>query len=525
MVGKAPPRCPETPVTRLRYAFLPSIACLIWLLQFLRNTVTPMASGILSFDGDIALHVKLGDLMRAYGGWLPTEPTNTLSGDTPFIAHEWLPEVVLSFAYDALGWAGPVWLTALLLATLSAGMYRRMLADGTGPWPALITLISAITVMNGHLHPRPHVLTWCFGFLMVVWLEAFRTGRLSFRPWLARSAALVLLWAQCHGGFLVIFPMLLAYLAGAGVHALTSDTPAPHLQRAKQLALGALVLLGVSAINPWGFALHEHFLAWMANPYMMSFTTEFQSPDFKGSAGRFLLGFLILSWFGLALPRQRPAPGPFFLWLGLTIMALSSARHAALLAVFTTPWVAHRLHLGLQGAVQGSWIQPALDGLKASNQRLRDGEQQLGGWVTAGLVALGVTWALATGAAPVAMVPAMQPVSAAEWVAEHPDEVGDRLFNPFRWGAYLAWRLYPEHQVHMNSWHDHLGEAALRDYFAVHEVTPRWQDVLDAHGVDWILYNSGTRLAYTLNASDDWEVVYNDSTATIWRKRSQTVQE
>lgn len=501
-----------------RYWFVPGVACLIWLLQFLRNTMTPAGSAILSFDGDVALHILLGDLMRERGWFLETEPTNYLMEGLEFIAHEWLPEVVMSFSHSLFGPAGPVLLASIVLATLSAQMFRRMVAEGTGAWPAVITLIGAFMVMNGHLHPRPHVLTWWFTFLLLGWLEDHRRGDLDTQGWLLRSGALMLLWAQCHGGFLATAPILGAYGLGALLSAPSDPSPHPALHRLKTWFLGGLLLLAISGINPWGFALHAHFLEWLSNPYMTSFTNEFDSPDFKTQAGYFLAFYFTLIAMALALPRERPTAERFILVLVLVFMTLQSARHGALMAVLTAPWVAHRLQLAITELAQSSSpLGKVFAEVEASSKRLVDGEQDNGGWGTAAIIAVVVTLAVGVARTPrIDFEPTMQPVEAVQWVKDHPEATRGRMFNPFRWGAYIAYSLYPTHRTFINSWHDHLGEKALRRYFIVHDVFPKWGAVLDKYEVDWILYETRSELAFILDADEGWTRVYQDPTASIW---------
>ncbi len=505
-------------VDRMRYWFVPGVACLIWLLQLIRNTLTPAAISILSFDGDVALHLKLGELMREQGWLLDSEPTNYLMEGLPFIAHEWLAELVLSYSYDLVGLAGPVLLASVVLATLSAQIFQRMVAEGTGPWPAVVTLVSAFTVMNGHLHARPHLLTWWFAFLTLCWLEDHRIGRLTDGEWFGRSALLMLLWAQLHAGFLIVFPMVAVYGAGALVTGVLAPSPWPSLARFRVLTLGGIGLLLTSAVNPWGFALHVHFLDWLSNPYMMSFTTEFASPDFKGMAGRFQLVYMGLLWLGLAVGRSRPEPARFLLAMMMLALSLQSARHGALFAVLSAPWVAHRLQLGLSSVVgERSLLGRAAAEVQASSDRLAEAEPRHGGWGLAGVVLVLITLATGVVGKPaIAFDPRLQPVGAVAWLQEHPEAVQGRMFNPFRWGAYLAWQLHPTHRTFINSWHDHLGEKALRTYFFVHDARPVWEKVLDKHEVQWVIYETRSALGMALERDEDWRQVYSDDTASIW---------
>ncbi|MCB9663963.1 MAG: hypothetical protein H6732_07605 [Alphaproteobacteria bacterium] len=501
--------------------WVPGVAGIVCLLQLVRNSVPPFANLTLSFDGDAALHLVLGDLMLQQGGWLDTEPTSVLAGDTPFIAHEWLAEVAMALAARPFGLAGPVILAALVVALLAAGMHRRALAMGATTWPAVVVLVAALMVQNTHLHPRPHVLTWALGFAFVTGCEQLRTGALAPRAWLGRSLLIVLLWAQVHAGFLVIAPVLLAFGVGSVLEALAVPEPGAAWRRAGTYAGGLVVLLLASGLNPWGFALHAHFLAWLGNDYMTSFTTEFQSPDFRGPAGWILLAYMTLLWVGLAGARTPP-PAPWLLLsLGLNAMALHSARHGALFATFTAPFVAERLSSALGGLARSPGpLGDAAGAVLRSSHGLDEAEARRGGW---GLVALALVGLL--GAVGLARTPEitfdrdLQPVDAVDWIEAHPDALEGPMFNSFRWGAYLAWRLYPDRQVFLNSWHDHLGEEALRTYFEVHDVTPGWEKVLRRHRIAWVIYPTGSHLAHALDDDDSWERVYQDATAGIWVRR------
>lgn len=501
--------------------WVPGVAGIVCLLQLVRNSLPPFANLTLSFDGDVALHLVLGDLMLQQGGWLATEPTNVLLDDAPFIAHEWLAEVVMALAYRGVGLAGPVLLAALVVALLAAAMHRRALAQGASTWPAVGVLVAALMVQNTHLHPRPHLVTWALGFAFVTGCERLRRGEWSAQGWLGRSLLLVVLWAQLHAGFLVIAPVLAAFAVGSALEALGLDDPAPAWRRAGVYAGGGLALLLATGLNPWGFALHAHFLAWLGNDYMTSFTTEFQSPDFRGPAGWILLAYMALLWVGLAGATTPPSAPWLLLALGLNAMALHAARHGALFATFTLPFVAERLTSALGGLTRREGlVRRAAEALQASSRRLDEAEARRGGWGLVILVALALTGLVGVARVPeIHFDPDLQPVAASDWIEAHPEELPGQMFNPFRWGAYLAWRLYPERKVFLNSWHDHLGEQALRTYFEVHDVTPGWEKVLRRHDVGWVIYETASPLAAALDDDDSWERVYRDATASIWVRR------
>ena len=91
------------------------------------------------------------------------------------------------------------------------------------------------------------------------------------------------------------------------------------------------------------------------------------------------------------------------------------------------------------------------------------------------------------------------------------------MFNPFDWGGYISFTLWPEYRVFIDSQGDVYGEAFIREYEQVITLKPGWQDVLDTYHVDWAMVPSRWPLANAL-AYDGWDEIYADNTAIILRR-------
>lgn len=505
--------------SRWNRLFAPSLPMVVWLVMFLRLTVTPAASDLVSFDGDAVLHVLLGRLMIARGGLLPTEPTNFLAPDRPFIAHEWLCEVVMAASWELLGWAGPVLLTAAVVATVHALLLGTVRAGGVGLWPSLATCLLAMPVVNSHAHARPHVLTWLF---VLVWIELIRryeSGRLTFAGWMVRGVPLMVVWANVHAGFLAAFYLLGLWGLAAIYRGLTD--PAPQRPQAWRtfwgLVLGGFVALAASGANPWGFSLHVHFLTWLADARLMNFTSEFMSPDFR-SGGKSILVYLLVMVAALAASSRRPTPSEWIPLLGAAVMALQSGRHAALLALVSAPLLGRQLQGWLDdlSKCDGPAASGA-QGVEASSRRLDADFAARRGWLLPGIAMLSVALlAGPLGIVKIGIDPAKQPVEAADYVAAHPDQFRGRMLNPFTWGAYLAWRMYPEKQVFINSWHDHLGPELIQLWMGVDGGAPGWEEVLRRYHVNWIVHPPQGPLVWQLDKHPGWRRVHADPTAVLY---------
>src|SRR5215470_10766736 len=75
-------------------------------------------------DPDTYWHIAVGRWIWAHAAVPSTDPfSHTLPG-APWLAHEWLSELILAGAYGALGWAGVVALAALSVAASLALLMR-----------------------------------------------------------------------------------------------------------------------------------------------------------------------------------------------------------------------------------------------------------------------------------------------------------------------------------------------------------------------------------------------------------------
>lgn len=501
-----------------RKLVVPSMAGLLWALLLLGGTFGPRASSFASADGDLALHILLGDLVRESGGLLPTEPTTYTADDRPFVAHEWLSEVALSAADDALGLAGPVLLVALLTATTFWLLMRRMRETGVSPWPQVAIVLLALLVVNLHLVVRPHVFSWLIALVWWIRLERLRAGEISGTRWLVISGPLMVLWTNLHGGFLLGFVLMGICAVASLLEAVTTSGPGRGRALAelrRLLGLGAVVLL-LSGLNPFGFRLHLHILEFVRESAMLRQVAEFRSPDFHDPQQHVFLVYSLLVFALLIAGRRRPAPTDWLLVLVLFDRALVSVRNAALFAILTAPLAGRRL----EGILREAAAEPSPAGrlaraLLASSDRLLASDRRSGGALTLAAVAVGALALLvARGPGAISFDPARMPVGAADFVEAHPDLFEGRMFNAYPWGGYLAYRLYPEHKTFINGFNDHYGPGLFRDYQEVQGLEAGWREVLDRYRVAWAVVVRDSPLARALEGAG-WEPVYRDDLAEL----------
>src|SRR5258708_14988719 len=168
----------------------------------------PLAVGLVLFvwmataksllaDPDSHWHVTIGNWILAHGA-VPTVDiySFTFTGQ-PWIAKEWLSQVLLALAYDAGGWGAVAVLCAASVGLALALMMRLLLRD-IRLLPAALFTIAAIVMTAPPLLARPHVLAFPAMLRLVACLVRAVEQRRAPKPLLLLA---MLLWANLHGGF------------------------------------------------------------------------------------------------------------------------------------------------------------------------------------------------------------------------------------------------------------------------------------------------------------------------------------
>ena len=110
------------------------------------------------------------------------------------------------------------------------------------------------------------------------------------------------------------------------------------------------------------------------------------------------------------------------------------------------------------------------------------------------------------------------PIEAVQWVREHRDRVGRRLYNDYAYGGFLLWWL-PEEKIfidgRMPAWR-HGDRGIFQDYVALSLTNPPDLSVLSAYSVDWAMVRRKSLLDEALASEETWKREYEDGKVTIY---------
>ena len=129
---------------------------------FLNN---PTGLPLLS-DPDTHWHITVGNWILTHGSVPTTDSYSYTFPGQPWIAKEWLSQVLLALAFNIGGWGGVTALAAAAIG-LTFALLPRLLMRDIRPLPALLFTAAALAMTAPHLLARPHMLVFP---LILLWV-------------------------------------------------------------------------------------------------------------------------------------------------------------------------------------------------------------------------------------------------------------------------------------------------------------------------------------------------------------------
>ena len=446
-------------------------------------------------DPDTHWHITVGNWVLAHGTVPTTDSYSFTFPGQPWIAKEWLSQVVLALAFDIGGWGGVSALAAAAIGFTFALLLRLLMRD-LRPLPALLFTATAIIMTAPHFLARPHVLAFPLVLLWVAGLVRAVEERRVPDWWLL---AVMILWANMHGGFTLGLMLAAALALDALVGARDAAERRTVFIAWAKFGIAALIAACVTPYGPESILVTSRIFSLGDSLGMIA---EWRAPDFQKHPLQelvLLVALYLTLSRGLKLPLIR-----LLIVLGLVHLFLRYARNAELLAMLA-PLVLAPL-LARQFPKIGAEPQPT----GRFNALLRPaGSATLA--VCLGLAGLyaGTLMGLGRVAPPTINMP-----SAAVAFARDAGLEG-RVFNHYGYGGYLI-------SVGIPTFIDGRGELYGGDFIKrqVEAVALRGEEpleaVLDRWAIDWTLLPNDQAANQLLARLPGWRRVYSDEAATIF---------
>lgn len=434
-------------------------------------------------DPDTWWHITVGG--RIWHGGMPVvdEYSHTFAGQ-PWIAKEWLGQVLLFLAHDLAGWRGIVLLTATAwsasFALLLVFLLRRL--KGT---IALALMLLTILPLSGQIVARPSMF---FPLLLILWfgslVGAVERGRPP--PW--SLVPLMAIWANLHASFPVAFA-----LAGlVGLEAIATARQADRLRVAVRWGVFGIAALAATGATPYGFGALRVAVEFASFNEGLPYISEWQPPrlDAVGltSAALALAALLVVAPPGGQFPRMPPV-------LVAAWMAAKHARFTGLLVIVSVLAIAGPLARRL----------PALAARPQSSPPARAIP-----FLAAALASVVIVLAVLIRPAPSADTTPDVALNAALAAG-----VRGRVFNEYDFGGYLIFRGIPTFTDGRN---DQIYRGGFTvAYFEAQRAADEapMRAIVDRYNVDWAIVRTGS-MAATQFERLGWTRLHADDVATVF---------
>jgi hypothetical protein len=152
-------------------------------------------------EPDMWWHIKTGQMILANGSVPQVDSFSHSFFGSPWIAKEWLAQVMYALSYNVVHWAGPLFLASFVVA-LTAWLLYHFLTQSLQPFFAAFLVLILLLMVQGVTVARPHLFTFPIA-VALTWFM-FDASRRGARPpfW---CLALVVLWANLHSSFPISF--------------------------------------------------------------------------------------------------------------------------------------------------------------------------------------------------------------------------------------------------------------------------------------------------------------------------------
>jgi hypothetical protein len=487
----------------IRAYLLPRLQDFVFIMVFLFGILLgPRFFG----DGDTGRHIVVGKIIVTEHFVPRIDIFSQTKSGLLLTTTEWLSEAVYAVAYLAMGLNGVVFLSAILIAGTFTLVFRETLLRSRSYVISFSLVFLMILATAFHWLARPHLFSW---LMLAIWLPRMDQLARGETKNFWQFPLLMLLWANLHGGFILGFLVWVAYLAGWLVEHSWKEFFSSNTLK-YLLAAGVLSLL-VTLMNPSGMGLWMNIFGHVGDRELMSLQIDWQSPNFHNPNTWPFLFFISILVFAFSRSSQPVLGARSFLASGLLLLGLYSVRNIPFAVIACVPMlgmttldlmrfdffqrIEQKLHIaqaGLRGVTWSLLTVMVIASLFVSGRSLDAGKQ--------GNI----------------FVPALFPVGAMNWLADHPQS--GNLFNEFTWGGYVLFRLWPEQKVFIDGQTDFYGVELVKDYLTALDARDDWEAILEKYNVDWALLPGNVPLAKMLKSNSEWHILYEDDISVILRK-------
>lgn len=465
------------------------------------------------WDPDFWWHLKTGEYIYQTGSLpdtdpfaytsLTKDPINPGSKRIKFILTQyWLAQIIFYRIFDSFSFQGIIFLRAFILTSLIFLIYRALRREGAGSYISVACLIPAVIIMQDSTGERPQLFSFLLAFSLYYLLECFR--RISINTQNQKSSPalyylipvpfIMMLWANLHGAFILGNIIILTYIFSETTKYLLKRFGMPiPIRSLKFLFISGLISIIFSFMNPNNFNVISVMIELGKSSYAGMIMEAMSPIDFVASGlynkefiAFFLLLFLCLLL--LVINIKRLDLTDCLLFAGLTTMSLLASRAIPFFIPIVTILITRYGVKILEQTFRSNRFNNFLLIIKTRFSFLQSSLVRI--FFSLIISAILIFGTLKGDYFKNGVAIERYPVEAVSFLKEH--KLSGNMFNPYIWGGYLIWELYPEYKVFID------GRGLIEDIFLqendVWEASsldlaglPKWKAILNAYNISFII--------------------------------------
>jgi hypothetical protein len=419
----------------------------------------------------------------------------------PWMAYEWLGEVITGVAANLGGMRGMTALLLLLTAIFMSFFYGYATLVSGSSKAALLPCALALPILQIFFTLRPQLIGYIFLVITLIFLERFRQGKQK-SLWILPP--LFLIWVNTHGSFVLGLAAFGIYWACGLTEFETGGIVARRWTGGQRRHMEIIFLLCVLAltVSPYGTrqAAYPLQMAFF-EPVNVAHINEWQALTFQFWQTKLLLVLVLIFWLAQIPLQERFRLESVVLMLGATYACFVHRRFAPFLLLIMIPLLAKLI------ARWAPAYDPSIDHF-AMNAVLMV------------VIAAGLAMTLPSKKNLEDVVAKRYPVKAIAYLDQNP-QPGPTL-NEYQWGGYLIYAPDYHRKVFIDGRADFYEYAGvLEDYVDMTNVKQDALFLLQKYNIQSCLIQQDAPLGTVLAALPGWKEVYKDKLAAIFVRRSK----
>lgn len=466
---------------------------------------------------DFWWHISIGREILSTRSIPTTDIYSYTAAGQPYPSYQmfWLME---TFLYEEYKLGGPALVVLLhsLMITAAYLVIFWICKLTTHSWRmAAIGVLFAAALGINDWNVRPQAITFLLASLFL--LAIYQYQKDPHWGWLVVFPLSMLVWVNSHGTFIIGLAMIGLWWGHEIWQAIIAwVNHQPNVGKNKIAVPG--MMLGITALvclaNPRGFGIIDYLKTLTTNNVVQNLVTEWAAPTLGTWMGVIFLGGLMASAVLLALSPKRPTFFEITTFLLFGLLGLKTSRGIVWFGVVMAPIVVEHLSAIADQIPKGKVRPVKPEGSRILNLLLAI--------VIISMGVISLPWfksLLPLPAAKAGLISSETPLQATQFLlADHPPE---RVFNAMSFGSYLIWAAYPDYQVFVDSRIELFSEKVWLDYLSISNAEGDWEAKLADYGVNTLMLSplEQPALTVTAQASDHWELLYQDTSAIIFVRR------